>query len=439
MRSHTHGALVRCLLGRLAILVIAVALATLVVSCSLAAAARGPTVYGALQSLQRGGALSAEAYGEDSSTYTAALSAVKHLSGARRTELESVIANVQQIAAAGELHPLAAAGADADARKQHPVVEPPTAARRRPAREPCRAATWCGSTTPGRASRSSGWRPSARPTATTTTGTRTRSCAKCSKKRSRSPPSAQAASPGSTSSTSTAARRRGPAGSRRAPRCRRSPARTSRLKEPAFLTAAKQALGIFQTPPPAGVRVATAGRHALRGVHLRPHRPHPQRLHPGAQRALRLRQAHRRSARPRSSSKRATPRRARSGPPLRHRRLVEVRPVHRIEPQLPRAAHRIPAEPLPAHRARRSPAPPASTPAAPHRPPHQAPTTPPASTSTEGATAAAATAAARPGRRHGIGRDGQPAAHADPRRRDLLHAPPSASPPTCTPRRRSRC
>ena len=29
-----------------------------------------------------------------------------------------------------------------------------------------------------------------------------------------------------------------------------------RLKEPAFLTAAKQALGIFQTPPPAGVRVA---------------------------------------------------------------------------------------------------------------------------------------------------------------------------------------
>ena len=105
MRSHTHGALVRCLLGRLAILVIAVALATLVVSCSLAAAARGPTVYGALQSLQRSGALSAEAYGEDSATYAAALSAAKHLSGLRRSELENVIANVQQLAAAGDFIP----------------------------------------------------------------------------------------------------------------------------------------------------------------------------------------------------------------------------------------------------------------------------------------------------------------------------------------------
>ncbi len=31
----------------------------------------------------------------------------------------------------------------------------------------------------------------------------------------------------------------------------------SRLKEPAYLTAAQQALGIFQTPPPQGVRVST--------------------------------------------------------------------------------------------------------------------------------------------------------------------------------------
>jgi hypothetical protein len=105
MRSHTHGALARCQLGRLAILVIAAALATLVVSRSLAAAARGPTVYGALQSLQRSGALSSEAYGEDASTYTGALVAAKKLSGTRRAELESVIANVQQIAAAGELIP----------------------------------------------------------------------------------------------------------------------------------------------------------------------------------------------------------------------------------------------------------------------------------------------------------------------------------------------
>ncbi len=69
----------------------------------LARAARGPTVYGALQSLQRSGSLSAEAYGEDASTYTEALSTVKRLSGTRRSELASVIANVQQIAAAGQL------------------------------------------------------------------------------------------------------------------------------------------------------------------------------------------------------------------------------------------------------------------------------------------------------------------------------------------------
>ncbi len=69
------------------------------------AQARGPTVYGALKSLQHSGGLTAEAYGEDSATYTAALSAAKHLGGTRRAELESVIANVQQIAAAGELIP----------------------------------------------------------------------------------------------------------------------------------------------------------------------------------------------------------------------------------------------------------------------------------------------------------------------------------------------
>ncbi len=70
-----------------------------------AAQARGPTVYGTLQSLRSSGALSAEAYGEDSSTYTEALNALKRLSGTRRAELESVIANVQQIAAAGQMIP----------------------------------------------------------------------------------------------------------------------------------------------------------------------------------------------------------------------------------------------------------------------------------------------------------------------------------------------
>ncbi len=63
---------------------------------------RGPTVYGALQSLHDSGGLTAEAYETDSATYAAALSALKKLTATRRAELASVVANVQQIAAAGE-------------------------------------------------------------------------------------------------------------------------------------------------------------------------------------------------------------------------------------------------------------------------------------------------------------------------------------------------
>ncbi|MGA2164659.1 MAG: D-glucuronyl C5-epimerase family protein [Solirubrobacteraceae bacterium] len=95
MLSQTPGALARGLL------VCGLTLASIALPAY--AQARGPTVYGALQSLDRSGALSAEAYGEDSATYAAALSAVKHLSGTRRAELESVVANVQQIAASGQL------------------------------------------------------------------------------------------------------------------------------------------------------------------------------------------------------------------------------------------------------------------------------------------------------------------------------------------------
>ncbi len=68
-------------------------------------ATRGPTVYGALQSLQRSGALQGEAEGQYATTYTEALHALTKLSGTRRAELGSVIANVQQIAAAGEFTP----------------------------------------------------------------------------------------------------------------------------------------------------------------------------------------------------------------------------------------------------------------------------------------------------------------------------------------------
>jgi len=123
VRSKTLGVLARgLLLGALVISQLAFALPASAAAVSrpgatparsvdrsartiIARAARGPTVYGALQTLQRSGQLAAEAYGEDSAIYTAALSAARHLSGTRRAELDSVIANVQQIATAGELIP----------------------------------------------------------------------------------------------------------------------------------------------------------------------------------------------------------------------------------------------------------------------------------------------------------------------------------------------
>ena len=98
-------------------------------------------------------------------------------------------------------------------------------------------------------------------------------------------------------STSTAARRRGRAGSRRAPRCRCSPAPGSDSKNLPFTEAAKQALGIFQQPPPNGVRIATKPAPGTRSTPSRL-RPHPERLHPGRRRALRLHLDHERPARP---------------------------------------------------------------------------------------------------------------------------------------------
>jgi D-glucuronyl C5-epimerase C-terminus len=65
----------------------------------------GPSVTAALQSLQRSGALSESAYQQDSSEYLAAQRALARLSGTRRIELASVIANVQAIAASGGFIP----------------------------------------------------------------------------------------------------------------------------------------------------------------------------------------------------------------------------------------------------------------------------------------------------------------------------------------------
>jgi hypothetical protein len=70
-----------------------------------AQAAHGPTVTAALASLKRSGAITAAVYQQDTSAYVAAQSSLKRLSGTRRTELGGVLANVQAIAAAREFIP----------------------------------------------------------------------------------------------------------------------------------------------------------------------------------------------------------------------------------------------------------------------------------------------------------------------------------------------
>jgi hypothetical protein len=71
-------------------------------SAGRAASARGPSVSAALKGLQASGAITAAVYQQDYSAYVAAKSSLGKLSGIRRTELGAVLANVQAIAAAGQ-------------------------------------------------------------------------------------------------------------------------------------------------------------------------------------------------------------------------------------------------------------------------------------------------------------------------------------------------
>jgi D-glucuronyl C5-epimerase C-terminus len=68
-------------------------------------AAKGPSVSAALGSLKRSGAISEEAYARYRNAYATARRSLRRLSGTRRAELDSVIANTQQLAAARELTP----------------------------------------------------------------------------------------------------------------------------------------------------------------------------------------------------------------------------------------------------------------------------------------------------------------------------------------------
>ncbi len=70
-----------------------------------AAASHGPSVSAALQGLLHAGSITQATYQQDYNAYVAAKSSEGKLSGTRKAELGAVLANVQAIAAAGELIP----------------------------------------------------------------------------------------------------------------------------------------------------------------------------------------------------------------------------------------------------------------------------------------------------------------------------------------------
>ena len=184
----------------------------------------------ALQALLRSGTISEAVYSQDYATYVAAKRSLAKLSGTRARRTRRGARRTYRrwrppASSSPRACPRCSSRSNATA-----VVDDRTAARQRTSGSASPKASWCGSTTPARASRSSGSAPSARPTATTCPAMKTPICASSRAKRSRWPPSAPAESPGSTCSTSTAARRRGRAACRRAPpcRCSRAPGRASR-------------------------------------------------------------------------------------------------------------------------------------------------------------------------------------------------------------------
>lgn len=72
---------------------------------AMAASARGPSLASALRSLEREGALAEADYARYSSAYQAARRSLRRLSGTRATELRDVLANIEAIAAQGQLAP----------------------------------------------------------------------------------------------------------------------------------------------------------------------------------------------------------------------------------------------------------------------------------------------------------------------------------------------
>jgi D-glucuronyl C5-epimerase C-terminus len=89
----------------LAILAVAILALGLATPPGALAAHRGPTVTAALKGLLAGGAISQATYDQDYAAYVAAKTSAAKLSGTRANELTAVLDNLQAMAAAGELVP----------------------------------------------------------------------------------------------------------------------------------------------------------------------------------------------------------------------------------------------------------------------------------------------------------------------------------------------
>jgi hypothetical protein len=96
---------VRAVHPRALALSVLVSIVPLLGGVTSAQAAHEPSVSAALSSLQRSGAITPAVYQQDYSAYVASVNSLKKLSGTRRSELGAVIANVRAIAAAGGFIP----------------------------------------------------------------------------------------------------------------------------------------------------------------------------------------------------------------------------------------------------------------------------------------------------------------------------------------------
>jgi hypothetical protein len=221
------------------------------------AAARGPSVSAALLSLEHSGAITATVYQQDYAAYVAAKRSLGKLSGTRRSELGAVLSNVQAIAAAGGLiaSRLPALFLTLERNRQWWTTEPLLAGRERLSFPGSKLVweyyagqgiqiQWLGTFGEANGYYLSGHEnANLRQLLSEVLPLATKRAGGIAWEYmfhfdGGSPPWTSGLSQGTALQVLARA--------------------WSRFKEPAYLTAAQQALGIFETPPPVGVRVKTA-------------------------------------------------------------------------------------------------------------------------------------------------------------------------------------